>query len=451
MILLLSISSLLPGCSGESPSTFETESPSRNNALRAYLENGDNAFDWKAENVYSKNGFSVNDLILTSQQWRGYSWKHQLTVIIPDEIEFNDALLFITGGSLIEGEPNPAGPDEELLEAVIGIASANRAVAAILRQVPNQPLFGGLHEDALISYTFQKYRETKDNSWPLLLPMVKSAVRAMDAVQEYCREEKQLDIGGFTISGASKRGWTTWLAGASDSRTRAICPMVIDLLNLSVQMDYQLEAWGDYSPSIEDYVELGIAQDASTPDGQELAEIIDPFAYRDSLQMPKMIFLGTNDEYWPVDAVKHYIDKMPGENWLHHVPNAPHDLNGGEDAIKSLSGFFGLILAGETPPSCSWSSSLEEGKAEILISAGRDIEPLEAHLWTAASADRDFRDETWISTRLNFQDPARIRISVSLPIQGFRAIYIDLSYPSPNGGKYSVSSRVFLLDPDGIL
>jgi len=227
--------------------------------------------------------------------------------------------------------------------------------------------------------------------------------------------------------------------------------MVIDMLNLPVQMDYQLEAWGDYSPSIQDYVELGIAQDAATPEGKKLGAIIDPYSYRASLEMPKMIFLGTNDEYWPVDAVRHYIDEIPGENWLHYVPNAPHDLNGGEDAIKSLSGFFGLVLAGETPPSCSWSSSLEEGKAEIIISAGRDIEPLEAHLWTAASADRDFRDETWISTRLNFQDPARIRTSVSLPIQGFRAIYIDLSYPSPNGGEYSVSSRVFLLDPDGIL
>lgn len=450
MIILSILLPLLAGCSTPAPPP-ENDSKPGTNALQKYLENGDQSFGWKVEHSFEKDGLAIDDILLTSQQWKDNRWKHQLTVITPQEVGFNSALLFITGGSLIDGEPKPAGPDDELLKAMAEIAVKNRSVTAVLRQVPNQPLFEDLYEDALISFTLQKYRETEDESWPLLLPMVKSAVRAMDAVQEYCREEKQLDIGGFTISGASKRGWTTWLAGASDSRVEAICPMVIDLLNLPVQMDYQVKAWGDYSPAIEDYVALGIAQDASTPDGQELAEIIDPFSYRDSLRMPKLIFLGTNDEYWPVDAVKHYIDGIPGKNWLHYVPNAPHDLNGGQAAISSLSGFFGLILADQTPPSLSWSHSVRDGKFEIAINSGPGPEPLKANLWTAASEDRDFRDASWIDTGLSFQDRAQIKASISLPLKGFRALYLNLSYPAPNGTEYSVSSRVFVLDPDGII
>jgi len=240
-----------------SPAEQETGSPE--NALKAYLENGDSSFMWEVKDSGAVSGLAVFDLVLTSQQWREHTWKHQLTVLIPEEVEYSDALLFISGGSLENNHPKWAEPDDDLLKGLMQVAQKNRAVVSILRQTPNQPLYEDLYEDALISYTLHNYRQSKDLTWPLLFPMTKSAVRAMDAVQAFYLEEYQQNISRFVVSGASKRGWTTWLTGAADPRVKAICPMVIDVLNMPVQMDYQVTAWGGYSEEIQDYVDLGIA------------------------------------------------------------------------------------------------------------------------------------------------------------------------------------------------
>jgi PhoPQ-activated pathogenicity-related protein len=310
-------------------------------------------------------------------------------------------------------------------------------------------LFDGLTEDALISYTLNNFRIDGDFSWPLLFPMVKSAVRAMDAIEECVWENAVLDLSGFLVSGASKRGWTTWLTGASDDRVRAIAPAVIDMLNMPVNLDYQLEVWGDYSEQIQDYVDLGIPQQVNTPLGADLTTMIDPFSYRDKLTIPKTIFIGTNDPYWPVDAIKHYFDDLPGENYIHYVANAGHDLDGGEQAIRCISAFFYHTISNQPYSECTWEIT-ETGTDITMQVTGSSNVVQTAYLWTADSPDRDFRDDEWTAMVLDVSDHTSVNITVNYPNTGYRAFYIDLEYIDLNQGNYTVSTRMFVADDDEI-
>jgi len=411
-------------------------------ALQSYLHNSDRTFSWELKERFETDGITIAVLRLTSQEWQGITWTHQLTVISPPEPVSDGALLFINGGSNKNGEPNWKGKDDGLIKMMAMTGSANKAVVALLSQVPNQPLFNDLDEDALIAFTLQNYKNDGDFTWPLLFAMTKSAVRAMDAVQQYSRKELKHKIKRFVVSGASKRGWTTWLAASQDQRIVAIAPMVIDVLNMPVNIPYQKEVWGDYSAQIEDYVKLGIAQEMGSPEGKDLVAMIDPYSYREKLIMPKMIIMGTNDEYWPVDAVKNYFYDIPGENYIHYEPNAGHGMGDGTGVLQTLSAFLNITLNNLQHPACDWQVSYDTVKTGLQIIASESLKKVT--LWKCDSPDHDFRDNKFVDSSIEFSDPAGIKLEVAHPDSGFRAFYVELTYPHPVAGTYSKSTRMFV-------
>ncbi len=126
---------------------------------------------------------TIHTLDFSSQVWQGITWNHELTIYEPTDLTYQQTvLLFITGG----GTGGKSDDDDHKQAFALTRVTGSRV--ALLHQVPNQPLLGEKTEDALIAETFVRYLETKDKNWPLLFPMVKSAVRAMDAGQAWDRE-----------------------------------------------------------------------------------------------------------------------------------------------------------------------------------------------------------------------------------------------------------------------
>lgn len=417
--------------------------------FKDYLDKPEPVFEWNVMDTMEADGVTLVMIELTSQTWREFVWKHQLTLAIPDDMgEIDTALIFVSGGSSKEdtGELNIRNPRGDEIQGIVRVAMAAKAPAAVLNHVPRQPLFDGLTEDEIISLTFQKYMETQDPTWPLLQPMVKSTMKAMDAITAFSEDSLETTIDKFVISGGSKRGWTTWLTGAHDDRVVAIAPMVIDMLNWDKHVPYHLEMWGAYSPQISDYSEKALPDQLKTDVGKQLRMIVDPYEYNERYTMPKMIFIGANDPYWPLDSIKFYWDELPGEKFIRYVPNTGHGLGDGLDALESLAGFFATTAHGLEHPSLSWETMHMGDGLGFRITGDESI--IEYRYWETTSSDKDFRNNLWVMLRdFNNPDPV-MENKIDYPDEGYKAFMIEAVYPSPAGGTYSKFTRAFILTPE---
>lgn len=369
----------------------------------------------------------VIDLSVRSQVWRNIPWDHTVRVFLPEKMEHpGTALLFITGG-------NP-GDAESLLFA--SLAPRLGSPVAILYNIPNQPLFDGKSEDDLIAHTFQEYLKSGDDTWPLLLPMVKSAVRAMDAIQETSRREWGTPVQDFVLTGASKRGWTTYLTAAADSRVRAIAPMVFDNLKFQAQMPRQLALWGKYSEQIDDYSRRGLQQQMETEQGKKLLSIVDPWHYRKQLTMPKLLIHGSNDRYWATDAVRAYWDDLQGDKYLLSVPNSGHGLEDRPRVVNTLVAFYRAVAAERAFPRLSDRQTARNGTVTVRVRS--TVQPGKVRLWVARAADLDFRPVKYQEQPMKAAE-GQYEAELPLPETGGLAVFSEAEY-SLDGSRFTLST-----------
>jgi PhoPQ-activated pathogenicity-related protein len=414
--------------------------------LRALVAQVDPAFGWEIRAKGEVAGCEYLQLHLVSQVWQDTKWRHVMFVIHPPNVlpQNEHALLLVDGGSWRE-EWGERGPDKLDLpgeaQLLAAMAQAWRTPVVIVRHVPFQPQMGGLKEDELIAMTFLQFLVTKDPRWPLLPAMVRAAARAMDAADQVSREQWGHAIRTFTVTGASKRGWTTWLAAAADPRVTAIAPMVIDMLNMPAQMDHQLATWGQYSEQIGDYTALDLPGQIRSPTGQELVKLVDPYSYRESLQQPKLIILGTNDRYWPVDAINLYWDGLQGPKHLLHVPNNGHGLDDLTRVLGTIGEFHRRQTAGKLLPGIQFAKD-DANKERLEVRTRTDESPRAVRVWRAAATDRDFRDAKWISEPLNPGADGWYRLSCPRPESNAVAMLAEYEFVNDGGQPYFLSTPV---------
>jgi PhoPQ-activated pathogenicity-related protein len=420
--------------------------------LHEYLSKPDAAYAWKLKTNHTTPAGKVFQLLLTSQTWQGMVWEHQIQIYQPnDATPGSTMLLMVTGGS---GKASEARLDDNRVALNMEVARRLKMPYAVLTHIPNQPLLGDLKEDKLIAETFVRFLNTKDENWPLLFPMTKSVLRAMDAVQAFAEQEWKKPVKQFVITGGSKRGWTSWFTGATgDPRVMAIAPMVIDTLNMKMQLPNQVDTLGAYSEMIGDYTERKLIPMPDTPEAQRLWSMVDPWVYRDKLTMPKLLINGNNDPYWSTDSLNLYWDDLKGDKWVIYVPNAGHDLRQKDKpllqqmdyAFNGIAAFTRLQMQDKPLPRLTWKHG--DAAAGLRLEVTADPPPKGARLWVAHAQTRDFRKAKWVEHPAKLEG-GKAHGEVKLPKEGYLAFYGELDYDL-DGLTYHLSTQLRLSGPGG--
>jgi PhoPQ-activated pathogenicity-related protein len=427
--------------------------PPAETALDRYIAKPDPAYGWTVAKTLTGEGYTAWVLDLKSQTWRSKAevdrpiWQHWLTIVKPNGATANTGLLYIGGGA--NGKDAPDKPGERALSLALG----TKTVTADLGQVPNQPLYFAdspkqdRAEDDLIAYSRVKYFITHDDEWLVRLAMVKSAVAAITAIQEFMASDAggKLALEHFVVAGGSKRGWTTWLTGIVDPRVTAIMPIVIDALNSQQITKHHFEAYGFFSPALGDYVAHSLFPYAiGTPDYQHIMEIEDAYNYFNRpkvAQMPKYLVNASGDQFFLPDNSHQYYSEIPGEKYIRYVENAKHNLQG-SDAGESLLAFYSSIVNNTKRP--KFSFTLEpDGPIRVTV---EDM-PKEVNLWQATNPNaRDFRVDTigkaYTKTPLTLQEGKTYIGQVDKPEKGYTAFYVELVYDSGGPTPFKFTSEV---------
>jgi PhoPQ-activated pathogenicity-related protein len=427
----------LCGLLGVLAACLTSAAPPARAGLEEYVARAEPAFAWKLREKQETDQGTIYDLHLVSQTWQNIKWEHQLQVYQPKGVAPNSKmLLWNTGGT--------ARPDNIALG--MELARKAKAPCAFLYGVPNQPLLGNKKEDGLIALSFVLFLHTQDENWPLLFPMVKSVVKAMDALQAFSKEEWKHAVEKFIVAGGSKRGWTSWLTAAADERVAAICPCVIDTLNMPEQMPHQLKSFGKYSVMIQDYTNTGLVPMPSSPEAKRLWSMVDPYAYRDKLTLPKFIVNGNNDPYWAADALNLYWDGLKGDKWVMYVPNVGHNLEqhlpgGVKDrsrAVNGIAAFARHQIAGQTMPKLEWKHATHSDTLHLTIDCSSP--PLAARIWAAESDDQDFRLSPWRAKSVTVEKN-KVTGSIVAPKEGCLAFFGEVEYEI-DGIRYQLSTQL---------
>jgi len=432
--------------------------PGERTALDDYVNTLDGAYTWDIRGRTKFDGYTKYDVLLTSGNWRTLAdvnkplWQHWMAVYVPDVILVNKAMLFIDGGN---SSTNPPASND--IAAVAGpLAAEVGAVFIDLVNVPSQPLlFAGetvaRSEDSIIAYSWKKYLETGDPTWPVNLAMTRAAVRAMDAVEDFMESPVggNITIDSFVVSGGSKRGWTTWLSAVVDPRVSEIVPIVSDLLNMQTSFAHHYAYYnGTFSSAVQDYVNQGVLDpNKFGTDGiNTLLSIVDPFTYKERLTLPAYMLNASGDEFFVPDSWQFYYDQLPGPKAIRYAANSSHGITNQQYYLETLA-VFSTFASGGSLPEYSFHQ-LADGTIE-LTAAGNVTN---AKLWKATNTTkRDFRwpvvGAAYTSTEVLDQGGGVFRANVPTPPQGWTAYYIEVTITNDLGLDVVVSSGIYIKGP----
>ena len=194
----------------------------------------------------------------------------------------------------------------------------------------------------------------------------------MRAAQEFLSSHGIAEVEGWVVSGASKRGWTTWDVGVTRCSTCVkifgIAPLVPIAPNITAEIHRMWQAYNGFTWAFSDYTDINLTEKIDSPEWEEMTKVIDPVHYFDRLKdLPKFVVVASNDEFMMFDWTNIYYDKLLGEKHILILPNAEHSMTTNIlGVLTSASAFVRSIAHGHTfRPTFSHTYNPENGELAV--------------------------------------------------------------------------------------
>jgi len=209
--------------------------------------------------------------------------------------------------------------------------------------------------------------------------MAKAVMKAMQAVQEYTTQENIAELDGWLVSGASKRGWTTWMVGAASAKCTwcpkvdALAPIVPIVPNLREGVHHMWQAYGGFSFAFNDYTDVNLTVLIDSDEVKELFKIVDPINYLSRLnKIPKFVVDSSDDEFMMMEWTNNWFDAFNenGEMNLWIGANVEHSMATGVIGLmKTLGNYANSVFLGGTRPKMSHTLDKTNGQITVQIPA----------------------------------------------------------------------------------
>ncbi|GJP62829.1 hypothetical protein CLOP_g19851 [Closterium sp. NIES-67] len=291
-------------------------------------------------------------LRVTAHRWLNESvtdksvWWHYLTLIAPDNMPSASrglVLFFIGAGR----DVHVTGADHYYVpkktDVFIRLAAPLVVdlgiLGVMLHQVPMMPISfyssppgisssrsKELLEEEITAFSLaMAIHDPSTPEWPIYMPMAKSVIRGMDAVQLAVRELlPHVPVEGFVAIGVSKRAYMAWLSAALDKRVVAFISYGYDLINFPTNMQHVLDSLGGMPVLGKFLVDYGVIGMLHSPQLQRVMSYTDPYFFLDRLTMPKLLISASNDEFFFMDDSYYYFQDLPAPTLFKIVANLDH-------------------------------------------------------------------------------------------------------------------------------
>ena len=149
--------------------------------------------------------------------------------------------------------------------------------------------------------------------------------------------------------------------------------------------------------------------------------------------------LGTNDPYWPLEALNLYWGELDGQKHILYVPNNGHGLNDFTRIIGTVSALHRQAAGGKQLAKLHVGTGRRKRRS-VILTVKADSKPSKVSAWTATAETRDFR-RVEMDQSADGTGRRHVPVRIAAPKSGFAAMFGEAVFDA-DSQPYYLSTNV---------